>query len=590
MQALQQSQNEIVSKMNNLMTNWLKDTNQSFTDMCMKELGAPYRSTPFWAISDNVELGDKVEGDITLITQFFISDIPERNEELTTSLHVNIANKHIDKIILLNERIYTNEELGTNSNKIEQIVVNKRLDYKTVFDEVDKLNLSGYIVLSNLDIFFDKTIEDVKRSNIANEKALFALVRYEYNPGVSVANSPLFYHKSDSQDTWIWHSNYNLKEKERSIFDFPLGKPGCDNTFMYLAQMLGFKTYNLPNLIKTYHNHSTNKRNYDAKSEKTLRPYYNMTAITNDSVKQDISHPFTFHGENKNFYDYLTKMFSENKHFIIPRLAGIEHLYAVTGAIAKTKRQFDQQQAAYINKTRKVMKNNAGILLNDGNSIIQYSDLYLRAFHLCDMYLDWEPQGDVAAGGLQPSFEFIQMNFPDKKRAWSFGVADIFHLIHQEKPWTHALRGKRLLIISPFGETFKKQLPVLDKIYGRDLFPDCSFVFLKPPTTNGQNHSRPFVDELNDFVKQIGTMKDEFDVALLSCGGYGNPAINRIHDMGKSAIYIGGVLQMYFGVYGSRWERERPLMMKLFKNKHWVRPTSDERPKGFENVEGSCYW
>ena len=75
MQALQQSQNEIVSKMNNLMTNWLKDTNQSFTDMCMKELGAPYRSTPFWAISDNVELGDKVEGDITLITQFFISDI-----------------------------------------------------------------------------------------------------------------------------------------------------------------------------------------------------------------------------------------------------------------------------------------------------------------------------------------------------------------------------------------------------------------------------------------------------------------------------------------------------------------------------------
>ena len=60
--------------------------------------------------------------------------------------------------------------------------------------------------------------------------------------------------------------------------------------------------------------------------------------------------------------------------------------------------------------------------------------------------------------------------------------------------------------------------------------------------------------------------------------------------MGKSAIYVGGVLQMYFGVYGSRWERERPLMMKLFKNEHWVRPTSDERPQGFENVEGSCYW
>ena len=59
-------------------------------------------------------------------------------------------------------------------------------------------------------------------------------------------------------------------------------------------------------------------------------------------------------------------------------------------------------------------------------------DLYLRAFHLCDMYLDWEPQGDVAAGGLQPSFEFIQMNFPDKKRAWSFGVADISFNLSRE--------------------------------------------------------------------------------------------------------------------------------------------------------------
>lgn len=585
----QLSSKEIVTKINIIMEKWLCDTNQSFIELCNKELGSPYRSTPFYSISDNVELGDKIEGDITLITQFFISDTPERNEELRTALHVNVENKLIDKIILLNERIYTDEEIGIKSDKIEQIVVNKRLNYKIVFDEVEKLKLNGYIVLSNLDIFFDKTIENIRRSNIANEKALFALLRYEYNPGVSVKNSPLFYHLSASQDTWIWHTNYNLKEKERSIFDFPLGKPGCDNTFIYLAQLLGFKVYNLPQLIKTYHNHSTNKRNYDANSEKTLRPHYYMTAITNDNVKQDSSHPFTFRGENKNFCEYLEKMFSENKNFIVPRLAGIENLYAIIGADVKAKQEFSKPHIDYIKKTLPIMKNNAGVLLNDGNSIVQYSDLYLRAFQLCDMYLDWEPQGDVAAGGLLPSFELVQKNF-NKKRAWAFGVADIFHLIYQEKPWTHALRGKRLLIISPFGETFKKQLPVLDKIYGRDLFPECTFTFLKPPITNGKNPSRPFIEELNDFVKRIGVVKDEFDVALVSCGGYGNPVINRIHDMGKSAIYVGGVLQMYFGVYGSRWERERPLMMKLFKNEHWVRPTSDERPQGFENVEGSCYW
>jgi len=159
-----------------------------------------------------------------------------------------------------------------------------------------------------------------------------------------------------------------------------------------------------------------------------------------------------------------------------------------------------------------------------------------------------------------------------------------------DEPWTHALSGKRLLIVSSFAETFKKQLPHLSKIYGRDLFPGCSFVFLKPPVTNGSNRSRPYRTELNEFKKRIENIKNDFDIALVSCGGYGNPILSKIYDMGKSAIYVGGVLQMYFGVYGSRWERERPTIMRLFKNEYWVRPTAQERPAGFENVEGSCYW
>ena len=60
--------------------------------------------------------------------------------------------------------------------------------------------------------------------------------------------------------------------------------------------------------------------------------------------------------------------------------------------------------------------------------------------------------------------------------------------------------------------------------------------------------------------------------------------------MGKSAIYVGGVLQMYFGVYGERWLRERKEVMKMYKNKHWSRPKELEKPKGFEQVEGSAYW
>ena len=40
----------------------------------------------------------------------------------------------------------------------------------------------------------------------------------------------------------------------------------------------------------------------------------------------------------------------------------------------------------------------------------------------------------------------------------------------------------------------------MDKIYdGVTLFPECSFVFLKPPQTQGNNPSKVFHEELDDF-------------------------------------------------------------------------------------------
>ena len=71
----------------------------------------------------------------------------------------------------------------------------------------------------------------------------------------------------------------------------------------------------------------------------------------------------------------------------------------------------------------------------------------------------------------------------------------------------------------------QKQVPHLPKIYGRDMFPDCTFTFLKPPVTNAKNKSRSFMEELNDFTSRVEAVKDSFDVALVSCGGYGNPIL-----------------------------------------------------------------
>jgi hypothetical protein len=91
-------------------------------------------------------------------------------------------------------------------------------------------------------------------------------------------------------------------------------------------------------------------------------------------------------------------------------------------------------------------------------------------------------------------------------------------------------------------------------------------------------------------MNKINHIKDQFDIALCSCGGYGNPVVGFIHSIGKSAIYVGGVLQMYFGVLGGRWEHERQDIVELYKNEYWTRPSEEERPKGHETIERSCYW
>ena len=91
-------------------------------------------------------------------------------------------------------------------------------------------------------------------------------------------------------------------------------------------------------------------------------------------------------------------------------------------------------------------------------------------------------------------------------------------------------------------------------------------------------------------LKKVKVIKDYFDIALCSCGCYGNLVCAEIYRLGKSAIYVGGVLQMYFGIYGNRWLKERPDILRLFMNKHWTRPKDEECPIGHKGVEGGCYW
>lgn len=149
----------------------------------------------------------------------------------------------------------------------------------------------------------------------------------------------------------------------------------------------------------------------------------------------------------------------------------------------------------------------------------------------------------------------------------------------------------RLLIISPFVKTMQKQLPRMNKINDPDekLAIDWGHLkktlqFIRCPF---QSHLEPspyasWEDGLEKLTKEV-SLKD-FDVALIGAGAWSFPLGSRIKKMGKSAIHMGGEMQLLFGIKGKRWAQT------TVYNSNWVTADPDETPQNRNKVEDGCYW
>ena len=571
-------------------------------------------------------------GCINVFYQFFIPEDTTRQTEIRDCLRRNIENPQIDKIYLLNERLYTAEELGCDSDKIHQHNIKRRMRFSDFFQYSQDQSIEGFNILINADIFFDEDIDKLRYSDIDISKKVFAQLRYEYRgetnlkycnlfgskefyikqhkmnrPGVPLTldiEQYRFRCRADSMDTWIIHSSNQLSKKEIRLFRFDLGTPACDNKVIYLFKLLGYDIYNDPHFLRTYHNHSSLERAYTVK-DRVPSPWMLLLPAgfeyTDSRLSLGINVPvlgttskifgvYHFTQCNRTLESYIAEKRITNTPFVIPRIAGCENECAMAGALIKKgvmSSAVFTSSGAFV-RLQQTMKNNAGIQITSSVSMIKYANKYHEAFQLCERYLSWEPWGDVYRW-IENSHKYIENEYPNKTYIWSLAL-DIYHYIHTN-PWTLSLQGSRLLIISPFAESMEIKVPHLKEIYGVDLFPECSFIFIKPPQTQGDQPSQEWSVELDNFCDKLRDIKDDFDIALCSCGGYGNPVCSFIYSkLNKSAIYVGGVLQMYFGIYGERWLRERKDILTLFMNQRWNRPSATERPINSKNIENSCYW
>jgi hypothetical protein len=142
-------------------------------------------------------------------------------------------------------------------------------------------------------------------------------------------------------------------------------------------------------------------------------------------------------------------------------------------------------------------------------------------------------------------------------------------------------------------ETFQEQMRKGFSFFeDRSIFlPGQELVYYKAFNTLANNRiHKNWFETFSLMCKEIKAL--DFDVALLGCGGYGIPLCSFINgSLKKSAVYVGGGLQLLFGVGGKRWLNQ-PLIKRESERTGslWTRPSEAETIVGNTMIEGGCYW
>jgi|TARA_B100000795_G_scaffold238389_1_gene199489 hypothetical protein len=236
----------------------------------------------------------------------------------------------------------------------------------------------------------------------------------------------------------------------------------------------------------------------------------------------------------------------------------------------------------------RILSNNAGIYNTKGN-LREYVEKYIEAIKNSTYLTTWRDTNSWGIQKIQNAF----MNMFNLKQLHTMVLEPFYCVLNKEEPWSHKLLGKKVLIIHPFVDSMKKQMNKNFRIFkNKKIFlEEQEFIFYKTYQTQAGNHIHSSWKETFEIMRS-DIKKIDFDIALLGCGGYGLPLSNFIYkDMGKSAIYIGGGLQLLFGIMGNRWENSK-MWREVIKNNNtkFIRPSGDEICSNKERVENSCYW
>lgn len=177
---------------------------------------------------------------INVFTNYYEEKKERRRKELDLCMAKNSTNEFINFIpIESQERMTFNDFFRIANNYTGENDIN---------------------VISNLDIYFDKTVVNYSKVEFGD---FWCLARWDLKKNNEIVHC----NRPDSQDVWVFRGRMNKIDAP-----FEMGKMGCDNRLAYLAKEAGLNVLNPSKTIKSIHVHTSNIRNYKKRNKADLIP------------------------------------------------------------------------------------------------------------------------------------------------------------------------------------------------------------------------------------------------------------------------------------------------------------------------------
>jgi hypothetical protein len=279
---------------------------------------------------------------------------------------------------------------------------------------------------------------------------------------------------------------------------------------------------------------------------------------------------------------FIIEKQEKNEPFFIGRLSGNETNFCGS-LLANSNLSSGLQQN---------MLFGAGIAFKSNEDVSNYVNLYNTSVIHSNLLGVWD-------GGMyyqaKSYYDYLDKNHPNIKKICAHAIEPFYYIDHPQYKFNTIFKNKKVLIITSHKETTINQLTSknYEKVFPTSLFDETTeFHVYKPPQQNAGNHdNNSWIIHYEKMKSDLKELKKEFnfDIALVSCGGFGMPISDYIYtELKSSSMYIGGALQLFFGIIGRRWSGSQDITKHV--NSYWTSVLDSDKPKNINLCEGGCYW